>query len=367
MAFTRLFFFILLSSFLTTSFDTSAQEKQDYPFSELYLATINTKQALENIRFISNDGDITYFQKNSGSLYVSKSYSTKQIFQDIKFTQYSVISSPSKKKVVISKDKNYFSELNLKKENDLFVADYGTINTSQIGRGTQPELHLDDTWVSFYSEDKNHLFFQSLLIPQKKYTIPTTASPNSFFQFSRVMIEESMIIYTDETNDKFSQVILIYPQTNQKQVLYQSSFQGASLSLCRDQNYIVISEFSKNDINKGSSIMVANTKESPALKKINTVYNSKSNDLGQSLCLDGKIYFLKSSGEKRIFPKQDLFSIDLKTSTITRHTKNRNLQSLFAMDKRIITVIPGEYRQISQTPPPSKALPSNQEEQESEL
>ena len=61
---------ILLVIFLTFSFPSLGEVKKDIK----KLSTIESKQILSNLRFISSNGKITFYQKNIGGLFISKNY-----------------------------------------------------------------------------------------------------------------------------------------------------------------------------------------------------------------------------------------------------------------------------------------------------
>ena len=49
------------------------------------LPVLKTKQSLNNIRFISSDGKLTYFQRRSGDLQLSKNYLNYEIYESLKY------------------------------------------------------------------------------------------------------------------------------------------------------------------------------------------------------------------------------------------------------------------------------------------
>lgn len=328
-------------------------------FSALYLSPFKTKQAIENIRFISHDGFYTYFQQNSGSLLLSKGFSTKTVFKDVEHTQYNVLGSQSKRKLIVTKDKTYYAHLNLKKTFEIFLLDYGEIDAEIIGEGILPKLHLKDTWISFFNPQTNTIHVNEIAGDKKKYSILLKAPNNSYHQPSVEMLKDNYLVYTDLTLDNKAQVIAYYPQTKQQDLVYQSANAGLENSLCFLNQLLIIGEFSKSDINLGSTIMSIDTVQSPSLKRIETLYNTKSQDQGSMICLDQSIYFKKERVNKdededisMIIPRQDLYSLTLPEKTLTAHTKTKNLGPVLLMDNRLIAVNNGDFYELTKTPPP---------------
>ena len=106
-------------------------------------------------------------------------------------------------------------------------------------------------------------------------------------------------------------------------------------------------------LNANSVIMKVDTKQSPTLKALKTLYNQSSRDLGRIHCLNDRVYFLKerANSKNKTFPLQDLFSINYITGKLTPHTSGQNFNQIFNMDGRLITVLSGEFFELLDTPP----------------
>ena len=57
------------------------------PTSSFGLSELKTKQDITKIRYLSNNGTVTYYQKTSGELQMSTNYNFKNVFKGSKNTE----------------------------------------------------------------------------------------------------------------------------------------------------------------------------------------------------------------------------------------------------------------------------------------
>ena len=93
---------MILKIFLTLVFSTSLQAK-------IVLPELLAKQAVTNIRFLSQDGKFTYYQKRSGSLLFSSNYKVIEMIKGQIGTQYTVIGTPARKKIIVMQMKVFIT------------------------------------------------------------------------------------------------------------------------------------------------------------------------------------------------------------------------------------------------------------------
>ena len=67
------------------------------------LPILMTKQAIDNIRYLSDDGKTTYFQNESGELWHSKNFRNKRLLKLKKRTQFLVYTSNTKRRVAVER------------------------------------------------------------------------------------------------------------------------------------------------------------------------------------------------------------------------------------------------------------------------
>ena len=122
-----------------------------FPLIAYGLPELKTKQAIQNIRYISQDGLVTYYQKSSGHLQFATNYNFQTVMKSEKNTEYKLVVSEAVGKVAIEVDKTFFQTNNLKKDNDIFLAVYkSSEKPKKVGAGTAPRFHLSTGWLSYF-------------------------------------------------------------------------------------------------------------------------------------------------------------------------------------------------------------------------
>lgn len=340
----------LISSFLLITLVSGFQTK--LKAQRLYTHPLKTKQAVENIRFISRDSRFTYFQKNSGELSLSANFSTRPVFKDSSNTQYLVSGSNARQKLIVTKDQNFYSFFSPQKMLDIYVISFGGRDATFVGKGRYPKLHLNDTWISYYSSDNQVLHFKELVADKRAYKVALTAPAQAFHMPFVEMINDRLFVYTDLTPEFIPQTKTYYPQTKQSEIIYQSLNNGQKHNLCRLGDSLIVSDFSKTLIDPVSSIMRVSIQGSPTLKNLKAIYTSDQADLGNIHCLDNKVFFFKQrNNQERLMPLYDLYSIDLSTLMLKQHSYNQNLSQVFDMDGRLMSILSGEFVELLPTAP----------------
>ena len=133
--------------------------------------------------------------------------------------------------------------------------------------------------------------------------------------------------------------------TQKSNILYKSSQSGTRLELCQDKGYVAIGEFPYDDIARSSKILQIKLTGSTNLAGYSTIYSSTDSDLGNMICLENSIYFIKTLVHlKKINSKQtEAVKLDLKTSLVNTVTDLGTVTQLLAMDGRILVPFRGDY------------------------
>lgn len=121
--------------------------------------TLKTKQNEINIRFLEKDGNFTYYQRRSGDLILGKSYKVKEVLKSSKNSQYELIASEYRKKILITLNRSLYTFLSYVQNKEIFVVNFGSSETTKLGEGISPELHLKDQWASFLCAIKKNRFY----------------------------------------------------------------------------------------------------------------------------------------------------------------------------------------------------------------
>lgn len=325
MPFTKILFFSLC--FITPL----AQARIDLP-------RFAAKQAVENIRFVSHDGRFTYTQKRSGALSLSTSFKSNDVIESTPGSNYLISTSPARKKMLIEVERDWHQNLDLTKVNDIMVGGFNGTQFVNIGKGTASKLHLDDDWASWYDPKEKVLHFQFLKASERHHVIRLGKKHNPFFTPEVVMLNQETILYTD-INDKGFSALLAWNMVEKKMtVLRKADQSGTRMELCRKGNYVALGEFSYEGTNRGSHIQVMAWKNNPSLSGFTTLYRVSDNDIGNLICGDGKLWFVKTMSEDRKLNLRisEAVSLDLATGKVTQASELERVTQLIEMDGRVL-------------------------------
>lgn len=303
-----------------------------------------TKHPLESIRFISIDGRFAYLQKRAGVLGLVTGFKSDDFLSDTSQSNFHVKDSRFKRRLTIEVVPDAQKEFNIIKNHRLLVVDWGKTQAKEIGIGIAARLHLEDEWVSYYNTLDRAITIHNVLT-QKKYQIKLSPKATSFFVPEVEMVSADTVLYTDTNEKGFTAFIQYNLITQKSSVLYKSSQTGYRIELCQAKGYIGIGEFPYDDIARSSKIMQIPVTGSTNLAGYTTVYSSTDSDLGNMLCRDGAIYFIKTMTHlKRInFKSTDVVRVDLKSTKVETMSEIGAVTQLLSMDDRILIPYRGEY------------------------
>ena len=305
-----------------------------------------TKQAINKIRYISKDGKVTYYQKNSGELQLSTNYKFANIIKGKKRTQYLVHASNAKKKILIEADDSFFDQVNILKDNQIYVTSYGIKSELiDIGKGTNPELHLQDQWISFYQKEKKQLIFKSFNPSIKEKVITLVNGSNPFFTPQHLMLTPNDVLYTD-INKSGHMAILLYSFTEKSfKTIYKSKNPGNKIDLCQVGNQLIIGEFPVGEIQSNSSIMAMNIFNNKDFKEVTPLYSSDLPDFGNMKCIDNFVFFSKTLGTDTDLnsKKSEIAKLDINTSKLEILTSEKYVNQLIKIGEIILASFKGKH------------------------
>ncbi|MBA2404932.1 MAG: hypothetical protein H0V66_09195 [Bdellovibrionales bacterium] len=303
-----------------------------------------TKHTSESIRYITLDGRYAYIQKRQGVLGMVSSFRSVDFISDESHSNFLVKDSRFKQRLAVEIIPNDQKEFNLTKNHKIMVVEWGKTQTREVGIGRASKLHLGDEWISYYDAIQKMISVQNILT-QKVFQIKLSAQTSPYFTPEVEMISADTIIYSD-VNDKGYIALIQYNLITQKSVvLYKSSQNGTRLELCQEKGYVGIGEFPYDDIARTSKILQIKLSDSTNLAGYTTIYSSTDSDLGNMVCLENSIYFIKTmTHEKKINVKQtEAVKLDLKTTQVQTVTDLGSVSQLLAMDGRILIPHRGDY------------------------
>jgi hypothetical protein len=328
-----------------------------------------TKHAIDSIRYISMDGRFAYVKKRQGVLGIISYYRSVDFLSDAQGSDFIVHTSKSNVRTLIEIIPNTHTNFNFFKMNKILVAKYGETETKEVGKGMNAQLHLGDEWMSYYDPYLQIINIQNL-VTQKKYQIRVSKKPNPFFAPDVFMINPEVVIYSDINEQGISAVLTYNLLTQKGSVIYKASQNGTGLELCHGTGYLAIGEFPYEGVNRGSQILKVKTTKSFNLASYETVYSSLDQDLGNMVCLDQAIYFVKTMNQHgRLGIKNtEAAKLNLKDNTVTVRTSLNYVTQLLEMDGRVMApyrgdfyVIEGEFNlatdALKTAPNPNEELP----------
>lgn len=303
-----------------------------------------TKQALENIKFISIDGKYTYYQRSTGSLNISTNFSANEVITNPEGTEYKLYTSSARKKILIESDKTYLQHLSAFKNNDIYITGFGDDKAQKVAEGIFPSLHIDDNFISFYKPKERAVVFKNLLL-NKEYRIVINKTKNPYFIPMMNMVNRDYALYTDINPDGYSALFSISLLDNALSPIYKSTQIGTRLEMCISGNDLYLGEFPFYDVKTGSTIYKIPLFNNKNYEKKEVVYSTNAADLGNLICEENEIYFIKTiKQDDELFSKTtEVAKLDLKTRKLETLTSLRRVLSIINMDGRILVPSMGKY------------------------
>jgi hypothetical protein len=308
------------------------------------LPELATKQAIENLKFISKDGKYTYYYSQSGSLQFSTNYSFSIVHKAAKNTQFLLSTSDTESKILFEKIKNPHSQINFNRNNDIYLGSIGKSDFKQIAEGKSPKLHLRDTHVTYFSPVSNEIRFFNVKSGASEKAIKLINKINPYYTPTVEMVSLSDILYTD-INSNGHEAILLHTTTSKKiKTLYKSRFPGSKLEFCLSGSKVYIGEFPTVNLEQSSQIVSIDLYNNENFQNIKTIYSSRLPDIGNMVCTGKFIAFVKTyhvSSELNS-KSTDIVKLQMTTKKITRLTKNKNFTQLLHLSGSLIAPFGGK-------------------------
>ena len=305
-------------------------------YTKTLLPEFITKQDPSNLRFISQDGKFTYYQRRSGALLLGTNYTVKKILQGKIGTNYLVTASPNRKKVLITQDEHFHNFLSLRKSNKIYVTDFDGSNLVFLGEGSTPRLHLDDSRISFYNPYKKTITITRTHLPKNEYHINIMAGANPYFTPQVAMPNVNTVLFTD-LNKKGLPGIVKYSRNDKKLInIYKVPTPNKKIELCKKGDRIIMGEFGLDPIESYSHISLL----TPPHYKQKIIYKSEYNDVGNMVCsIKGSfIYFIK-----RLSSKTEVARLNLDDNSTKIISDLSHATQIIDMDSNLLLPYQGKY------------------------
>lgn len=326
----------LISLFLFLSISVSAAPRE--------IPKLLTKHGVDAIRYISMDGRFAYVKKRPGVLALVSYFRSVDFISEAATADFLVHASKTKNRVAIEVIPNMHTEMNFFKKHKILVAKFGETAFTEVGGGQGARLHLNDEWISFYKTYEQIIVLQNL-ITQKKFEIRVSKKPNPFFIPQVLMVTSDTVVYTDINEQGLAGVIAYNLLTQKSTVVYKAAQTGTATELCSSEGYFAIGEFPYEGVSRGSQILRVKTANAFNLASYETLYSSLDQDLGNMVCTEKNLYFIKTMNQdKRLHVKKtEAVKLELRDSKVTVLTNLNYLTHLLEMDGRIMAPLRGDF------------------------
>lgn len=329
----------LAAAFLSASLGAAAEDSKK-PLPEL-----KAKQALDNIRFISHDGKYTYYQRRSGDLQLSTNYSNEQVLEGEKLSEFLVYSSPARKKLLVVKDGSFHSDMSPHKKLEIYLVPYGGAKSSLLGSGRYPKLHQGDAFASYYLPREKKLQILDLRTQKKPFSVQLLNPVNPFFSPQVFMPTPNDVVHSD-INEKGHEAFLLRSLLDGKtSTVYKSSYPGNKLEACLMGEALFIGEFERDQGKGGTKILKVPLYGNKDFANFEILYQSASADIGNMVCLEDEVYFIKtvSYKEELNLKETEVASLNLKNKKVSALTNLKRVTQLINMDGMVLAPYLGRY------------------------
>lgn len=311
------------------------------------LPKLLTKQSLSNIRFLSNDGRYTYFQRRSGSLLLSTNYKVFDVIKGDPDDQYTIVGSKSRKYLLVEQTKNFNSYYGLRSDHNIYKVEFGKEAASELGHGQSPKLYLNDSWASWFEPEKRAIQFKSLDNQGLHFQILIGNTLNPYFIPQVVMPENDKVFFTDINNQGIMGVIEYNRKNGKMSPFFKAKSNNEKIEICYHNQELFIASVGLNSALQGSALYrfkINATDKSKYVKQ--SIYQSSQNDIGHFICdyKDNTVYFVKNlTDSKNLKEKYEVAQLNTTNAQVEILSQVNFASSLIDMDGLLLLPYRGEY------------------------
>jgi hypothetical protein len=308
------------------------------------LPVLKTKQTLNTLRFVSNDGKFNYYQRRGGSLLLSLNYKVVEVLQGGPGTQYTLYSTAQRKKILIKENPTYHDYLSLRQSQRLYWLNYGGDTPNLIGDGIYPSLHLDDEWVSYFNAHTRHLHIQNLSNSALKFTIKLNNSRDPYFVPSVIMLDEFRVLYTDLNQAGLTGVLLFNRRDGSAELFSKAERADQKIEICKNDQDLYVLETGVGDSSNGTKIYQLKL-ENLDQKSAVEVYRSEFNDIGQIDCSinNDTIYFVKNTSTTNSAPTYEAAKLKISDKKVEILSDLNYVTQILNLDGRLLIPYRNQY------------------------
>jgi hypothetical protein len=159
------------------------------------------------------------------------------------------------------------------------------------------------------------------------------------------MLNPETVLYTDINDNGFAALLAWNMVDKKMTVVKKAEVSGTRLELCRRGNYVALGEFSYEDANRGSHIQVMAWKNNPSLAGFSSIYRVSDNDIGNMICSEDKLWFVKTMSEDRKLNTKitEAVTIELASGKISQKSELERVTQIIEMDGRVLIPFRDEH------------------------
>lgn len=304
-----------------------------------------TKQDIRNIRFISSDGAMTYYQRANGTLQFSTNYKVKEVLKLAPLTQYMLDVTPNKKTIAIQADEHFHQAPSLRRSRSIYLMDYGTSEAKKVASGIMIGLHGQyDQWLSYYTPYSRRVDLMNTVNNKITHQIKLSPKTNPFFIPQVAMIRTDLFVFTDIDNKNRYGIRLFNNINNTTTTLYKSSENHKRIDICKNDQYLYIRESAFDTVNSGTRITSIPIDQFK-IDQQKFIYQSPHNDIGQLECKLTKdtLYFIKTLKSKAGKYTFEAAKLNVKTKKTDIISDVKFATSLVTIDNKLLLPYQGKY------------------------
>ena len=253
-------------------------------FAKIELSPLITKQTPGRMRYVSNNGKISFYQKRNGSLAFATNFNVSEILTGPSKTYYFVIPGSENKTFLLIKDEFFLTSNSIRNTPKIYAFRPKKKSPQFLGKGISPKIHLFETWASYYNPHQRKIYIKSLVNPILDFSLNINSENDPFFIPEVLVLDNNRVLFTDVNKTGHITLLLFTRSTKKIEILYRPQFPGKRIELCTLKDRLYLGEFPLNGINNGSQISEFNLKFSLDYSKGQIIYESPYSDYGNMIC-----------------------------------------------------------------------------------
>ncbi len=321
-------------------------------FSQEKLKKLLTKQQANKIRYLSSDGEFTYYQGHNGNLVLASNYETKEIIKGDQNHQYFITEESSfvsaqknsSKKILLEIIPDFYTNSHALKNHQIHTLILGESLSTPLGEGIRGQIHLKGRYISYYRPSEKKIILHDSASNKKEYSIQLQNKINAYFTPSIVIPENNYLFYTD-LNEKNQMGLLLFNLKDGKiNPVYKTTISGKKIEICLLNNLLILGEFPLPGVDSDSSIFSLDIEKEKDFSLLKKIYHSEKADTGNLQCNSNlkEFYFIQNqSSEKK--KSYELVRYDLQEEKVINLTNFEYTTNYFIMDGLVLVPFRQDY------------------------